>query len=659
MVRVNPLIGASESGRMPSGGKLLHNSSLVRLLAGFGLLNASEWGFVTALSIDAFRRGGTLYVGLIGLRFLAGALSSALFAPLFASRRGVLSVIALMRAAALGVAAALTIAGSPFVVVLVFVVIDSIVAAAYRPAQSRLMPSLARSPQELTQAVAGTSMAKTIGQAAGALIGGAAVDIVSPGAAMAGEAGLMLLALLCTLGIGGRPAVEVDDSERNLRAGLAAFPGVLRDANAWPLVVASMLRTLVRGLWGALLVVVALHLLHASSSSVGLLQAATGIGAFIALPITASQIGRARLAFPCIASFVCAGITVGLISTAPALPLVVVLVCLWGASMALADATSLSLLHRLLSTDAFSRTVAVMESLKLVSEGAGALLAPALVALFGLRTALVIAGLPLPVLMITTWVRIVRSDELAAGRGRVVGLLHRVSLFRGLDMASLEQLAAYARPVAVSAGDEPITQGDQGDRFYLIESGDADVLINGFKVQRIGPGADFGERALLRDTPRTATVRAVTDMELLAIERDAFLEALTGEAGLVIQYTDLMNVPLPDILRLLPTFRALDAAALRRLSEAAQRRELVADSVVFDAGDESKEAYVILSGRVELRREDSVASVLVPGDIFGELSLLHGTPWPESAVVTERTVVAAIPAAAMLSEVGAAVTGRG
>jgi CRP-like cAMP-binding protein len=644
---------------MSPGRQLLHNSSLLRVLAGFGLLNAAEWGFVTALSIDAYRLGGTLYVGLIGLRFLAGAVSSALLAPLFASRRGVLTVIALLRALTLGVAAALTIAGSSFLVVLVFVVIDSMVAAGYRPAQSRLMPSLARSPQELTHAVAGTSMAKTIGQAAGALIGGAAVEVVSPGAAMAGEAGLMLVALACTLGIGGRPAVEGSDSERNLRAGLAAFPGVLSDARAWPLVVASVLRTLVRGLWGALLVVVALHLLHASSSSVGLLQAASGIGAFVALPITATQIGRARLAFPCIASFVCAGVTVGLIGTAPALAVVAGLVCVWGGSMAVADATSLSLLHRLLPTEAFSRTVAVMESLKLMSEGAGALLAPALVALFGLRTALIIAGLPLPVLMVATWVRIVNSDELAAGRGRVVGLLHRVALFRGMDMASLEQLAANTWPVAASPGDEPITQGDQGDRFYVIESGDADVLINGFKVRRIGAGDDFGERALLRDTPRTATVRAVTNMQLLAIEREAFLEALTGEAGLVVQYQDVTDVPLPDVLRQLATFQGLEVAALRRLSDAAQRSELDAGSVVFEAGEESTEVYVILSGRVELRHLDSVASVLVPGDSFGELSVLHGTPWPERAVVTERVVVAAIPAAMVLSEVSAAAAGGG
>jgi CRP-like cAMP-binding protein/predicted MFS family arabinose efflux permease len=632
---------------MSPGRSLLRNRSLLRLLSGFGLLNVSEWGFVAALSVHAYHAGGALDVGLIGLRFLAGALSSAILAPLFASRRGVLSVIAFLRACLLGGAAAMAITGNSFSLVLLFVVADSVVAAAYRPAQSRLMPSLARSPQELTQAVAGTSMAKTIGQAAGALIGGAAVDFVSPGAAMAGEAALMLLALFCTLGLGGTPAVDIGESPHKLRGGLAAFPGVLRDAHAWPLVVASVLRTLVRGLWGALLVVVALRLLHAGSSSVGLLQAAAGVGAFVALPLTASQIGQARLALPCIASFVAAGLAVALVGTASALPVVAGLVLIWGAAMALADATSLSLLHRLLPTQAFSRTVAVMESLKLVSEGAGALLAPALVALFGLRAALVIAGLPLPLLMISTWVRVRKSDELAAGRGAIVARLHRVGLFRGLDMASLEQLAAHAEPLQARAGDEPVVQGEQGDGFYVIESGEAEVLIDGFRVRQIGPADDFGERALLRQTPRTATVRALTEMELLTIERDAFLEALTGEAGMSFQYRDMLDVPLDDVLGGLPAFDVIEVGELRKLAHASGRVEMPAGTVVFDLGDQSDAVYVILSGRVELQRAGEVSSVLLPGDSFGELSVLYGTSWPERAVVTEALVAAVLPAEAV------------
>ncbi len=635
---------------MSSGRPLLRNRSLLRLLCGFGLMNVSEWGFIAALSVHAYQQGGALDVGLIGLRFLAGAVSSAIIAPLVASRRGLLGVVAFLRAVLLGAAAVAAIGGSEFGVVLIFVVADAIVAATYRPAQSRLMPSLAHSPQELTQAVAGTSMAKTVGQAVGALLGGIAVGLISPPSVMACEAGVMLLSLACTFRLGGRPAADSGSASSRLREGLAAFPGVLSDAAAWPLVVASVLRTLVRGLWGALLVVVALRLLHASDSSVGLLQAAAGLGVLFALPVTASQIGRPRLGIPCIASFVAAGLALVLVGASSGLPLVAALVFIWGAAMAIADATSLSLLHRLLPTHAFSRTVAVMESLKLLTEGIGALLAPALVALFGLRAALVIAGLPLPVLMVTTWVRVRRSDQLAAGRGAIVARLHRAPLFRELDMASLEQLAASAHPVEAHPGDEPIVQGAPGDRFYVIAAGEADVLIDGLRVRRIGAADDFGERALLRDTPRTATIRALTEMRLLTIEREAFLEALMGEAGVHFEAPDRLDVPLAEVLQGLTAFEGLDQTTLRRLAGAAWRTTLAAGTTVFDVGDESDAAYVILSGRVELQREGQVASVLLPGEIFGELSVLHRTPRPGRAVVAETAVVAELAAEAMLAE---------
>jgi CRP-like cAMP-binding protein len=633
---------------MSSGRRKLRNVSLLRLLGGFGLLNVAEWGFIAALSVHAYRAGGTLDVGLLGVRFMAGALSSALLAPLLASRREVLSLIALLRAGLLGAAAAMVITSSPYLLVLLFVVADSVAAAAYRPAQSRLMPSLAHSPEELTVAVAGSSMAKTIGQAVGALLGGAAVELISPGTAMAGEAAVMLLALGCTLGVGGAPVLaDTESPAGQLRAGLAAFPAVFADVHAWPLVLASVLRTLVRGLWSALLVVVALHLLHAGSSSVGLLQAAGGLGVLIALPVTVAQIGRAHLSLPCLTSFIAAGITVGLVSTTTALPVVAVLVFVWGGSMAVADATSLSLLHRLLPTVAFARTVTVMEALKLLTEGAGALLAPALVALFGLRVALVVGGLPLPLLMVVTWARVRSSDQFAAGRGAVVARLHGVPLFRGLDMASLEQLAALATPLAVAVGEQPIRQGDEGDRFYVIESGQADVLINGFKVRELGAGDGFGERALLRNTPRTATIEARSPLELLAIDRDAFLQALTGEAGVSLEAPDLLHVPVVELLQGLPVFAGAGETGLRMLAGRAQRVQLATGAVVFDVGEVSAAAYLILRGRVELQREGAVDAVLLPGDIFGELSVVHRTPRPGRAIVTDTAEMLVIPAEAM------------
>ncbi len=418
----------------------LGNPDLRRLLASFAALSFSEWAFVTALSIDAFRVAGTLAVGFVGFRFVPGALSSALLAPLVENRRRALTYLAAGRTALLGIAASAVVAGAPLALALVVVGLDAVVGAGYRPAQSRLLPGAAHTPAELTAAAAGISIVKTLAQAAGALAGGVAVELVSPGAAMAAAAAVMATAVVLTYPL-DRPAGRPGSALATLRAGIAAIPAVLRHREAAPLVFASGLRTFIRGLWTALLVVVALRVFALGGSGVGIFNGAAGVGAALAVAITASLIGRARLGGACALAFVCAGLTLTLVGAIHVSSIAVVVICAWGAAMAIADATSLSMLHRLLDAATVSRTVGVMESLKLGAEGVGALLAPALVALFGVRPALIVAGLPLPVTIILSAGRLRQADRVAAGRSRVVGLLHGVPVLRSLDMAALEDVA--------------------------------------------------------------------------------------------------------------------------------------------------------------------------------------------------------------------------
>jgi CRP-like cAMP-binding protein len=80
--------------------------------------------------------------------------------------------------------------------------------------------------------------------------------------------------------------------------------------------------------------------------------------------------------------------------------------------------------------------------------------------------------------------------------------------------------------VTVRQGHDIVREGDHGQRFYVLLTGAADVLCNGARRRGLGPGDSFGEIAVLRNVPRTATVRASEDAELCAIEREELVRAL-------------------------------------------------------------------------------------------------------------------------------------
>jgi CRP-like cAMP-binding protein len=108
-------------------------------------------------------------------------------------------------------------------------------------------------------------------------------------------------------------------------------------------------------------------------------------------------------------------------------------------------------------------------------------------------------------------------------------LINRVPMFAPLSIALKERVAASLVPVSVSAGDVVIRAGDPGDRFYIVAGGELDIDVEGLHAPALE--ADyFGEIALLRDVPRTATVTAVVDSQLYALQRAAFLEAVTGHS---------------------------------------------------------------------------------------------------------------------------------
>src|SRR5205085_6812983 len=101
-------------------------------------------------------------------------------------------------------------------------------------------------------------------------------------------------------------------------------------------------------------------------------------------------------------------------------------------------------------------------------------------------------------------------------------------MFASLPPPALEGLARRLEPVSAKPHDTVITQGEEGDRYYAIAAGTVEVLEDGHPTRTMSRGEGFGEIALLRDVPRTATVCALTEVQLYALEKEPFIEVVTG-----------------------------------------------------------------------------------------------------------------------------------
>ena len=152
-----------------------------------------------------------------------------------------------------------------------------------------------------------------------------------------------------------------------------------------------------------------------------------------------------------------------------------------------------------------------MESSYWITTGLGAIIAPPLVSLLGLRGAMVAVGCCLPLVAALRWASLARFEAGAAIPEHAFALLRRVPMFAPLAIGTLENLSLRLVEMDVPAGQAVVREGEPGDRVYLVDQGDFDVTCSRGAFPSIGEGEVFGEIALLRDVPRTATVSARTD----------------------------------------------------------------------------------------------------------------------------------------------------
>ena len=201
--------------------------------------------------------------------------------------------------------------------------------------------------------------------------------------------------------------------------------------------------------------------------------------------------------------------------------------CVLGIGNALVDIGLHTLPARLVPEELLARVFGAKASLTALSIAVGSFVTPLVIDLLGIRGALILLGLAAPVAAALAWRHLYAIDAAIAHRDKEIDVLNDLAMFRPLPMPAIDELSLHVERVDVAAGEEIFHQGERGDRFYVIEEGEAEVIGNGRLIRTLRAGDGFGEIALLQDTLRTATVRARTALRLYTLDRRHFLSAVT------------------------------------------------------------------------------------------------------------------------------------
>jgi CRP-like cAMP-binding protein len=165
----------------------------------------------------------------------------------------------------------------------------------------------------------------------------------------------------------------------------------------------------------------------------------------------------------------------------------------------------------------------------------------------GLSSALTVIGIITVAAMVASglWFRQLGGDT-SPPPDHVVTRVVADPVFEHVGGPAAARLAERINVVRAEVGDVIITEGEPGDRYYLIVDGSVVVTIRGDVVSTMGAGESFGEIALLRDVPRTATVTCITPVELFAVSRDDFLATVTGHPRSLAAATSIAKGLLKD-----------------------------------------------------------------------------------------------------------------
>jgi MFS family permease len=506
------------------------------------------WAYGVALPVYAFHSGGTRAVGLL---FFARFVFAALAAPWLGlladrrSRRQLMLIGDIVRAAIFAGVTVIAITGGSAYIVYVLAITSTIISGSYPPAQAALMPTLVDSPEELTAANVVGNTISSLGMFAGPAVAGILLALSGPAAVFALNGALFVWSAIFIAMVPRDKPPPRPERPRFLPELLAGVTTVLSRKALRVVVGLSAAMTLVDGALEVLLVVVALRLLEGGNAALGWLNTAIGVGSILGALVVAAFVSHRRLAGGFALGILLSCIPLALTAAVSTLAPAIVLMGALGIGSILVQVNSVTLLQRSADNDVLGRVFAFLQSLMLGTLAIGSLVTPAIVSWLGSRGALIAVGAIGPLVLIPLWPSLRRIDAESVIAEEPLELLRRIEIFAELPEPVLERLAASATSVSVAAGGVVVSRGEVGNHFYAIGAGKAVVELDDGTTRELGPGDFFGEIALLRDVPRTATVRALEPLHLFAVERDEFLIAVTGDAPTLATAENIVTTRLP------------------------------------------------------------------------------------------------------------------
>jgi MFS family permease len=536
------------------------NRNLVRLFIGEFVSGIGDWLYLVALLVVVYRETADPFVlGVVGgariIPYIVLSVPAGILIDRF-DRRLILIVTDIVRGLAMVGLALVTFLDGPVWLIVGLAIFATCFAVFFRPSIGAYLPSLVRNEAELGPANSIYATLSEITFIIGPAIGGLIIAATDLGWAFVINALSFLGPVLVLWSLPpnrprakkeATPAEAEVEAEAEAATNAEAAPSTPEAAPAVtvrsiirPVAGIAILNMVAGFFWGGLsvaLVILAVDRLGAGEDATGFLWAAIGVGGVVGAVGSSAIVLRPNLAPAMLLGAAILGAGFILLGLVTDLTLALVAMVVIAAGALLAEVVDTTILQRVVPDAIRGRTLGVLQTAMTLTYAAGSFLVPIIMTSLGAQVLLPIGGALIFGASLVTLVlvgphfrRAPESDSAADTLGRVA----RLPLFAGVSPAALELALQRLVPVPVTAGSVVIREGDPADRFYIIESGRfvVDQRDPGTGLDRrlrvMGSDEVFGELGLMHNAPRSASVTAETDGQLLALDGPEFLELVNA-----------------------------------------------------------------------------------------------------------------------------------